>query len=89
MSQRRYEQNPYCQVRQRGQRVFPGVNRGGNLGEDVTYSGTVAAAMEATLLGVPAIAFSQVTGAAGQPVHWGTAERHAPDILRMLTSVAW
>ena len=33
--------------------VLSGVNRGGNLGEDVTYSGTVAAAMEATLLGVP------------------------------------
>ena len=33
--------------------------RGGNLGEDVTYSGTVAAAMEATLLDVPAIALSQ------------------------------
>jgi 5'-nucleotidase len=69
--------------------VLSGVNRGGNLGEDVTYSGTVAAAMEATLLGVPAIAFSQVTGAMGQPVHWGTAERHAPGILRMLTGVAW
>ncbi|UCH75804.1 MAG: 5'/3'-nucleotidase SurE [Rhodospirillales bacterium] len=69
--------------------VLSGVNRGGNLGEDITYSGTVAAAMEATLLGVPAIAFSQVTGALKQPVHWGTAERHAPDILRRLTSVAW
>jgi len=69
--------------------VLSGVNRGGNLGEDITYSGTVAAAMEATLLGVPAIAFSQVTGGTGQPVHWGTAERHAPDILRMLTNVAW
>ncbi len=69
--------------------VLSGVNRGGNLGEDITYSGTVAAAMEATLLGVPAIAFSQVTGTLEQPVHWGTAERHAPDILRMLTRVAW
>ena len=39
--------------------VLSGVNAGGNLGEDVTYSGTVAAAMEATLLGVPAIALSQ------------------------------
>ncbi len=39
--------------------VLSGINRGGNLGEDVTYSGTVAAAMEATLLHVPAIAFSQ------------------------------
>jgi len=69
--------------------VLSGINRGGNLGEDITYSGTVAAAMEATLLGLPAIAFSQVTGAAGQPVHWGTAERHAPEVLRLLTGVSW
>ena len=39
--------------------VLSGINAGGNLGEDMTYSGTVAAAMEATLLGVPAIALSQ------------------------------
>lgn len=69
--------------------VLSGINRGGNLGEDITYSGTVAAAMEATLLGVPAIAFSQVKGAAGQPVHWGNAERHAPDVIRNLTSHPW
>lgn len=37
---------------------FSGVNHGANLGEDVLYSGTVAAAMEATVLGVPAIAVS-------------------------------
>lgn len=38
--------------------VVSGINRGGNLGDDVTYSGTVAAAMEATLMGVPAFAVS-------------------------------
>lgn len=38
--------------------VVSGVNRGPNMGHDVTYSGTVAAAMEATILGVPAIAVS-------------------------------
>lgn len=38
--------------------VVSGINRGYNLGEDVIYSGTVAAAMEATLLKIPAIAFS-------------------------------
>jgi 5'-nucleotidase len=37
---------------------FSGVNHGANLGDDVLYSGTVAAAMEATVLGVPAVAFS-------------------------------
>ena len=39
--------------------ILSGVNQGHNLGEDVTYSGTIAAAMEATLLKVPAIAFSR------------------------------
>ena len=37
-----------------------GINTGPNMGEDVLYSGTVAAAMEATLLGIPAVAFSHV-----------------------------
>jgi len=41
--------------------VVSGINRGGNLGDDVTYSGTVSAAMEATLMGIPAIAVSLVT----------------------------
>ena len=40
--------------------VVSGINRGANLGDDVTYSGTVSAAMEAVLLGIPAVAFSQV-----------------------------
>jgi len=38
--------------------VISGINKGGNMGDDLTYSGTVAAAMEATLMGVPAIAIS-------------------------------
>ena len=40
--------------------MISGINRGANLGDDITYSGTVSAAMEATLLGVPAIAVSLV-----------------------------
>lgn len=38
--------------------VVSGINRGANLGDDVTYSGTVAAALEATLMGIPAFAIS-------------------------------
>jgi 5'-nucleotidase len=45
--------------------VVSGINRGSNLAEDVTYSGTVSAAMEATLMGVPAIAVSLVTAGSG------------------------
>ena len=40
--------------------VVSGINKGANLGDDVTYSGTVSAAMEGTLLGVPSIAISQI-----------------------------
>ena len=68
--------------------VFTGVNRGMNVGEDVTYSGTVSAAMEATLLGVPAIAFS-LEVAADHPAKWATAEHFAPGIIRDLTRNAW
>ena len=51
--------------------VVSGVNHGANLGWDVIYSGTVAAAMEATILGFPSIAVSTVTHEAD--VHWETA----------------
>lgn len=40
--------------------VISGINKGANMGEDITYSGTVAGAMEAVLHGIPAIAISQV-----------------------------
>lgn len=42
--------------------VFSGINHGQNMGEDVSYSGTVSAAMEATLLGIPSVAISLVRG---------------------------
>lgn len=73
--------------RRRPDLVLSGVNRGGNLGEDVTYSGTIAAAMEATLLDIPAIALSQMRQ--GLTARWHTAETYAPDIIRKLTSVRW
>jgi 5'-nucleotidase len=66
--------------------VLSGVNRGMNAADDVTYSGTVAAAMEATLLGVPAIALSQ--DYSGR-VHWSTAESHAPGLIRRLIAAGW
>jgi 5'-nucleotidase len=43
--------------------VVAGINHGANLGDDITYSGTVAAALEGILLGIPAIAVSQQSGA--------------------------
>ncbi len=68
--------------------VLSGVNQGGNLGDDVTYSGTVAAAMEATVLGVPAVALSQEC-VGGHPVKWHTAEHFALLVLRRLLDASW
>ncbi|HMM85747.1 5'/3'-nucleotidase SurE [Azohydromonas sp.] len=45
---------------QRPDLVLSGINNGANMGDDTLYSGTVAAAMEGYLFGIPAIAFSQV-----------------------------
>ncbi len=41
--------------------VVSGINRGGNLGDDITYSGTVSAAVEGTIFGVPSLAFSLIS----------------------------
>ncbi|GAM11365.1 5'-nucleotidase SurE [Geobacter sp. OR-1] len=62
--------------------VVSGINRGGNLGDDVTYSGTVSAAMEATLMGIPAIAVSLVTMADGE--NYPSAAKVAQEIARNL-----
>ena len=68
--------------------VLSGINMGANLGEDVHYSGTVAAAMEGALLGVPAIALSQViTDHATAP--WATPERYGPELIRRLCAAGW
>jgi len=68
--------------------VLSGVNRGGNLGEDVTYSGTIAAAMEGALIGLPAIALSQCCEGE-HPVKWHTAETHGPGLVRRLAEAGW
>ena len=68
--------------------VLSGVNRGANIGDDVTYSGTVAAAMEATILEIPAIALSQQTNG-DKVAHWPTAAKHAPDVVRRLVAAGW
>jgi 5'-nucleotidase len=68
--------------------VLSGVNGGGNVGEDLTYSGTVAAAMEATLLDIPAIALSQHF-VDGETIPWHTAAGFAPEVIRRLTRLPW
>src|SRR6202045_4846777 len=57
--------------------VLAGVNRGQNVAEDVTYSGTIAGAMEGTILGIPSMALSQCYGlATRQQPHWDTAIKY-------------
>ncbi|EEY00256.1 stationary phase survival protein SurE [Brucella pinnipedialis B2/94] len=71
--------------------VLSGVNSGANMADDVTYSGTVAGAMEGTLLGVRAIALSQEYEYAGDRriVPWETAEAHAPELIGRLMEAGW
>jgi 5'-nucleotidase len=58
--------------------VFAGINHGSNLGDDVIYSGTVAAATEGRFLGLPAVAISL---AGSNPVHFDTAAQVAVRLL--------
>jgi 5'-nucleotidase len=63
--------------------ILSGVNRGQNVADDVTYSGTIAAAMEGTILGIPSIALSQAYGAAGRAaIRWDCARFHAETVIR-------
>jgi 5'-nucleotidase len=63
--------------------ILSGVNRGQNAAEDVTYSGTIAGALESAILGIPAFALSQAYSAANrQNPFWDTARQHGPDIIR-------
>ena len=63
--------------------VLSGVNRGRNCAEDVTYSGTVAGAMEGTVLGIPSFALSQAYASANRhKPYWETAIKFAPDLIR-------
>src|SRR5688500_17257833 len=65
--------------------VLSGVNRGQNVAEDVSYSGTVAGAIEGTILGVPSIALSQAYGPGGRnEVKWHCAEAHAARNVRRI-----
>ena len=61
--------------------VFAGINHGSNLGDDVLYSGTVAAATEGRFLGLPAVAISLV---GSNPSHFETAAQVAVTLLKQL-----
>jgi len=65
--------------------VVSGINAGANMGDDVLYSGTVAAAMEGRFLGLPAMAVSLSYGRGG-PSHYKTAARAATILMRRLVA---
>ena len=68
--------------------VLSGINHGANIGDDITYSGTVAVAMEATLLGVRAIAVSQRVEE-GEALSFAGPEARAAGLIRKLAGAAW
>lgn len=71
--------------------ILSGVNSGANAADDVTYSGTVAGAIEGTLLGIRAIALSQaaIRNEDGRVVPWETAEAAAPAVIKKLIEAGW
>jgi 5'-nucleotidase len=70
--------------------VLSGINRGANVAEDVTYSGTIAGAFEGTQIGIRSIALSQAYGyGAGEMPRWETAIAHGPRLIRELLALPW
>jgi 5'-nucleotidase len=70
--------------------VLSGINRGANMAEDVTYSGTIAGAFEGTILGIRSMALSQSFGfSGGKAIKWQTALAHAPGLIRKLLAIEW
>lgn len=68
--------------------ILSGINRGQNLAEDVTYSGTVAGAMEGSILGIRSLAVSQAYDwDTGSEPDYSIAKTHAPDLFKKLLKV--
>lgn len=68
--------------------ILSGVNRGQNIADDVTYSGTIAAAMEGTALGIRSMALSQTYGINGRDVPWDTGRQHGAQVVRDLVQTS-
>lgn len=70
--------------------ILSGVNHGANLAEDVAYSGTIAGAMEGTLIGIRSIAMSLTLGFDKQGLqHWKTPLTYGPEIIERLMARDW
>jgi 5'-nucleotidase len=72
------------------QLVLSGINWGSNLADDVTYSGTIAGAMEGCALGIPSIALSQASEEdAREKIDWSPGAVHGPALIRKLVAAGW
>lgn len=68
--------------------ILSGINRGANIADDVTYSGTVACAMEGTILGIRSIALSQSYAAGDRTIiDWSAAEAHGRAIIERILAI--
>jgi len=61
--------------------IVSGINKGGNIGDDVTYSGTVSAAIEGTIMGIPSFAVSVI---GEKNFHFETASHYATEVARYI-----
>lgn len=68
--------------------VLSGVNNGQNLAEDVTFSGTIAAALQGMTLGIPSIALS-LARFSRETAKWETPEAHGAPLIRRLIDTGW
>ncbi len=70
--------------------ILSGVNRGQNLAEDVTFSGTIAGALQGMQMGIPSIALSLARGFQGaRSLPWETAEAHGAKLIKRLVDEGW
>lgn len=76
---------------QRPDLILSGINHGQNAADDVTYSGTVAAAIEATMMGIPSIALSQDMREwhGGDQGNWDVPKEYLPKIFEKLSGFYW
>src|ERR1700761_8537288 len=70
--------------------VLSGVNWGSNMADDVTYSGTIAGAMEGCALGIPSVALSQAGDEdSRERIDWSPGEVRGPGLVRELLAAGW
>jgi 5'-nucleotidase len=70
--------------------IISGVNWGSNLADDVTYSGTIAGAMEGCALGIASIALSQAYDESSRlEIDWSAGEAHGAEVVKKLVAAGW